>query len=434
MRQSTQVLLALGAGLLGGAAIAASHSAVGATIASSLEPVGTLWVNSLRMIVIPLVVSAIVIGVTSLPDSRAIGRIGGRAFLLASAFLLGAAAFTIIVAPLVLSGLTIDAAASAALRASAATASGEAVKTAQQLVGVSQWFTSLIPANPIKAVADGTMLPVIFFAVLASVAVASIPKERGRVLVAFAQGVYDASITLMRWVMVLAPLGVFCLTLPFAHRLGFAAAGAVLYYVSTVVALCVVVIAMLYLVAWLVGGVSPRQFARACAPSQAIAISARSSLVALPAMVEGADMLGLPLAVRTFFLPLAAAVFKTGSAVMIPVGAMFMAKLYGVELGAAQLMSITLVTWLTTFSVPGVPGGTVIVMVPVLSSAGLPLAAIGLLLGVDAIPDMVRTVTHVTGDMAAATVLARSELRATSRLAVLARQHVEYARAHERIE
>ncbi len=411
MKQGTQVLLALAAGLLGGAAISASHSAAGASFANAIEPIGTIWVNALRMIVIPLVVAAIVTGVTSLPDARSIGRIGGRAFLLASAFVLVAAAFATLAAPLVLSGLTIDAAASAALRASAATASGEAVKSAQQLIGVSQWFISLIPANPIKAAADGTMLPVIVFTILTSVAIARLPHDRARdTVIAFFQGTFDASLSVMRWVMVIAPLGVFCLTLPFAHRMGIAAAGAVLYYVSTVAALCGVVLIGLYVVAWLIGGHSPRVFARACAPAQAIAISARSSLVALPAMVEGADkVLGLPLAVRTFFLPLAAAVFKTGSAVMIPVGAMFMAKLYGIELGAADLLSIALVTYLTTFSVPGVPGGTVIVMVPVLSAAGLPLSAVGLLIGVDAIPDMVRTVTHVTGDMAAATVLARYE-------------------------
>jgi proton glutamate symport protein len=115
------------------------------------------------------------------------------------------------------------------------------------------------------------------------------------------------------------------------------------------------------------------------------------------------------LPIRSFFLPLAAATFKAGSAVMIPIGVLFMARLYGVDVSAQQLVTIALMTVVTTFSVPGVPGGTIIVMVPVLLAVDLPVAAVGLLLGVDTIPDMFRTGTHVTADMAAATILARFE-------------------------
>ncbi|MEO5569177.1 MAG: cation:dicarboxylase symporter family transporter, partial [Gemmatimonadaceae bacterium] len=164
---------------------------------------------------------------------------------------------------------------------------------------------------------------------------------------------------------------------------------------------------LLYIVAWAIGKQSPRAFARACAPAQAVAVSARASLVTLPAMLKGAESLGLPLPVRSFFLPLAAASFRAGSAIAIPVGVIFMARLYGMELGPGQLATIALMGIATTFSVPSIPGGTIIVMVPVLIAADLPVAAVGLLLGVDTIPDMFRTATHVTADMTAATILAR---------------------------
>jgi len=167
--------------------------------------------------------------------------------------------------------------------------------------------------------------------------------------------------------------------------------------------------ALLYLAAWLIGGQSPRAFARACAPAQAVAASARASMATLPAMLQGAESLGLPMSVRSFFLPLAAASFRTGSAIAIPMGVLFLARLHGVPIGGTQLATIALMGIVTTFSVPSIPGGTIIVMVPILMAADLPVSSVGLLLGVDTIPDMFRTATHVTADMSAATILSRFE-------------------------
>ena len=257
--------------------------------------------------------------------------------------------------------------------------------------------------------ADGAMLPLIVFSVLLGVAITRIDGTHRASLLKVTQGVLDASLTLVGWVLLAAPLGVFALTVPLATRLGLAAAGAVLYYVISASLMLLAFSGLLYVAAWIFGNVSPRAFARACAPAQAVAVSARASLVTLPAMLQGAEVLGVPLPVRSFFLPLAAAMLRTGSAIMIPVGVLFMARLYGVELGAGQLATIALMGIATTFSVPSIPGGTIIVMVPVLVAADLPVAAIGLLLGVDTIPDMFRTATHVTADMAAATILGRYE-------------------------
>ena len=410
MSLTTKVLIALAAGLGVGIAIASSGNAAVQAIPGYLEPIGTMWVNALRMTVVPLVVTAIVIGVTSLPDPRSIGRIGGRALLLALVILAGAATFAVVVGPIAMSFLKIDASAAAALRASAIASSGAAVESAQKIVGVSQWMVDLVPTNPIKAAADSAMLPLIVFTLLFGLAITRIAADGRAALMRVMQGIFEASLTLVHWVLLAAPIGVFALTIPLAQRLGIAAAGAVAYYVIVVSAMCTVFMALMYLAAWLIGKKSLRTFARACAPAQAVAFSARSSLVTLPAMLEGADtVLHLPLPIRSFFLPLAAATFKAGSAVMIPIGVLFMARLYGVEVSTPQLVTIALMTVVTTFSVPGVPGGTIIVIVPVLLAVDLPVAAVGLLLGVDTIPDMFRTGTHVTTDMAAATILARFE-------------------------
>lgn len=410
MSLTTRVLIALVAGMALGIAIAGSQSAFLHQLPAYLEPLGTIWVNALRMTVIPLVLPAVILGVNALPDPRTVGRIGSRSLFLALVILVAAATFAVVVGRFAMSFLTIDATAAAALRASAVTASGVAVQGAQQIGGLGEWLIALVPPNPVKAANDGAMLPLIVFTLCFGLAVTRLATEFRVVLLRVLQAVFDASLTLVRWVLLAAPLGVFALTVPLAQRLGLAAAGAVVYYVVVVAATCATFSALMYGVAWSIGRRDLRTFARACAPAQAVAFSARSSLVALPAMLEGADeVLHLPIAVRSFFLPIASATFRTGSAIMIPLGVLFMARLYGIDVHTSQLVTIALVTVLTTFSVPGVPGGTIIVIVPVLLAANLPVAAVGILLGVDTIPDMFRTATHVTADMAAATVLARYE-------------------------
>lgn len=410
MSLTTRVLLALVAGLGAGMLISSSANPAVHAIPGYLEPLGTLWVSGLRMTVLPLVISSIVIGVNSLPDGRSIGRIGVRALALALLILAIAAAYGAILGRFALSFLTIDLSASASLRASAAAATGTAVQGAQKIAGIGQWLVDLVPTNPVKAMADGAMLPVIVFTIVFGLAITRIAADGRGVLLRAMHGVYDASLLVMHWIMLLAPVGVFALTIPLAQRLGLAAAGVVLFYVAVVLALCIVFILVLYLAAWLIGGKPLRTFVRACVPAQAVALSARSSLVTLPAMLEAADtVLHLPLAVRSFYLPLAAATFKCGSAVMIPIGVLFVARLYGVDVSTTQLITIALMTVVTTFSVPSVPGGTIIVIVPVLLAADIPVAAVGLLLGVDTIPDMIRTATHTTAQMASATILARFE-------------------------
>ena len=410
MSLTTKVLIGLVAGLAVGIAISTSSNATLHAIPGSIEPVGPIWVNALRMIVIPLVVSAILTGITSLPDPRSVGRIGVRALALALAILMSGATLSVVVGPMVMSGLTIEPAAAEAMRASAARASGDALQNAQKIVGFSQWLVDLVPTNPIKAAADGAMLPLIIFTVLLGLAISRLDAIGRENLMHVVRAVLEASLTLMRWVLVAAPVGVFALTVPLATRLGISAVGAVVYYVAAVSAMLIAFMALMYLVAWLIGRQHLRAFARSVAPAQAVAISSRSSLVTLPALLEGSDtVLHLPLPIRSFFFPIAVAIFKAGSAVMIPIGVLFMARLYGVTLSAEQLVTIALMTVVTTFSVPGVPGGTIIVMVPILLAANLPVAAVGILLGVDTIPDMLRTATHATADMAAATVLARYE-------------------------
>ncbi len=252
------------------------------------------------------------------------------------------------------------------------------------------------------------MLPVILFSVLFGLALARVGSERRDAVLRVTQGVADAMQRLVAWILELAPIGVFALAVPLASKLGLAAAGAVVAYIALVVTLTVlVVVFVMYPVGIIAGSLSPAAFSSICAPAQAVAFASRSSLAALPAMIESAERAKMPPVVSRFILPLAASVFRLGGAVAIPVGVLFLARLYAVTLTPTQLVSVVFTSVLTTFAVPGVPGGSIIAMVPVLTAVNLPIDGIGILLAVDAIPDMFRTTGNVTGSMTLAAVMRR---------------------------
>jgi proton glutamate symport protein len=408
---TTKVLIALVAGLAVGIGISLLDIAALTALVPVIEPLGTLWINAIRMTVIPLVVGSIIVGVTAAPDPRTIGRVGGRALLLFVVLLLGGAIFAALVSPPLFALLPIDPAAADALRASASQAAGAAGANAQKLTKFSQWVTDLVPTNPVKAAADGALLPLIIFSVALGLAIGRIAPEGREVLRRFFTGIADTALTMVRWVLAWAPVGVFALSVPLAARLGLSAAGALLGYIVVTSAVCVVFgLVVLYPMAALAGRTSMPTFARAIFPAQAVAFSARSSLASLPAMMDMArTRLALPEHVAAFFLPLAASTFRIGGALGITTGILFIARLYGIELGPSQLATVVLTVVLTTFSIPGIPAGSIVAMVPAMMAAGVPVEGMGVLLAVDTVPDMFRTTANVTGDMASAVVIARGE-------------------------
>ena len=409
MSLALKVLLSLVAGLALGLGIASSGSPAVAHLVPLIEPVGTLWVAAIRMTIIPLVVSSLIVGVGGAADARHIGRLGARALLLFVVLLGAATAIALVAGPPVLATIHIAPEDAAKLMAGAAQSSGAAVESAKSLPGVAQWIVDLVPSNPVKAAVDGAILPLIVFALLFGAALSRVAPERRAVLLRVVGGVQDATIVLVRWVIALAPVGVFALAVAVASKLGFSAAGALATYIALVSGLSVAFCAfVLYPAAVIFGGVSLKTFARAALPAQAVAFSSRSSLACLPAMLEPVrERLDMPVAFSSFVFPLAVTLFRCGAAIAQVIGALFVAKLYGVTIGPGQFAAIGLTTIITTFSVPGIPGGSIIMMVPVLLAAGVPAEGVGLLLGVDTIPDMFRTTANVTGDVAAAVILAR---------------------------
>lgn len=394
-----------------GIAISIAQSPTLSALVPIVEPLGTLWINAIRMTVVPLVMGSIIVGVTSAPDARTIGRIGTRALVFFLVLLVAAGVFAAVVTPPLMALIPLDPAAVAALRESGATATSAASESVKRIPTFAQWLTDLVPVNPVKAAADGAMLPLIVFSVFFGLAITRLTPDGRDLMSRFFRGIADAALTLVRWVLAAAPIGVFALAVPLAAKLGVAAAGALIgYIVATAIVLVAFAVIVLYPLAVVGGRMRLGDFARATFPAQAVAFSSRSSLAALPAMMESArSRLALPEGITNFFLPLAASTFRVGGALGITTGVLFIARLYGVELAPAQMATIVLTVVLTTFSVPGIPAGSIIVMVPVLLAAGLPVEGMGILLGVDTIPDMFRTTANVTGDMVASAVLGRGE-------------------------
>jgi proton glutamate symport protein len=400
---TTRVLIALVAGFVIGLALTGVASSVAGPVLAVATPVGTIFVNLIRMTVIPLVVSMLIANVGAMASSASLGRTGVRAAVIAVVLLAIAAVATVLIATPILARLHIDQSAAMALRSPNA-AAGSTATTGTP--GLAQWFVDLVPQNVFKAAADGTMLTVIVFAVLFALALSGIEATNRSAVLRVAKGVAEAMERLVSGILQLAPLGVFALAVPLASKLGLSAASAVLAYIALVVALTIAAAALLlYPLGIVLGGMAPSAFIAFCAPAQAVAFASRSSLAALPAMVESAQQARMPPVISGFILPLAASIFRVGGAVAMPVGVLFLARLYGISLTAPQLASVAFTSVLSSFTVPGIPGGSIIAMVPVLAAVNLPIDGIGILLAVDTIPDMFRTTGNATGMLALAAAL-----------------------------
>jgi Na+/H+-dicarboxylate symporter len=394
-------MVGLALGLITGGLIAWSGSRAGQAFEAFVTPIGTIWVNALRMTVVPLVASLLIATLASGRGAHSFGRLGRRAIVVFFVFLISIATIGIVTVPPVFSLLTVDPAAAASLRASAAE------PTLAQTPGFAQWIAGLVPANVVKAAADGAMLPIIVFASLLGLGLARANEMSSR-LVAILRAVSDAMIQIVRWVLLFAPVGAFALAVPLAMHLGNQAAGAIAFYVAAMVGFHAAIVAIMYLVVPLVTGTPIARFARAMLPAQIVVVSTRSSLAALPAMLEGAQReLEISPDVAGFAIPLGVALLRANIAMAWIIQAIFLGKLYGVTMSAGAILAVAAGSIALSFAVPGIPSGGFLIAAPYLPSLGLPIQAIGILIALDAIPDIFKTLLNVTAHVSTALVLAR---------------------------
>lgn len=410
MKESTRVLVALAAAIGGGALIAASGSRPLVNAADAIAPLGTMWVSAIRMTVIPLVVSLLITGVASATDVGAIGRLGGRTLVVFVLLLAVVAAIVIPLAPTLFALLPLPSTDGArpTLPTGAADAASQLSAAQSQTFGA--WLTSLIPSNPIAAAANGAMVPLIVFTLILAIAIAKSPESTRVPLVNGARALGDAMLLVVRWVVLAAPIGVFALVLPIAVHLGGSVAGAIGVYILAYSAASVAVVLLIYPIVALFGGVAIGRFARAALPAQLIAFSSSSSVASLPALIESGERgLELPPRITGFVLPLAVSTFKLAAPVSWTIGALFVGWFYGIPLHARELATVAFAATFLAFAAPGVPRGAFIMLTPLFLAIGLPAEGIGILIAVDALPDTFATVLNVTGDLAAAALVAKGD-------------------------
>ncbi len=405
MSPTARVLTGLAAGAVIGLLLAGWNEDVALQVANAVHPIGKLWLNALQMTVVPLVLALVVVGVNTATDAAASGRIARRAIVVFIVILTGGALFAALAAPLVFSLFPHNPALVAALDHASVPAAAQ--------VGAVDWVDTLVaivPSNAIMAAAQSAMLPLVVFALFLGFALTRIAPARRAMLVEFFQAIADAMIVIVRWVLWVAPLGVFALILSVCARSGLGMLSALGVYVLTECLLYLAVTAMMLPVALVFGGEKLRRFVPALVPAQAVAISTQSSLASLPAMLESADRrLGYPKQVAALVLPMAVSLFRLTSPVQYLTSAAFIAWAYGVDLSTAQLLAGALLAVVVSLGSVGLPGQVTFVAtnLPVAQAMGLPLSPLGLMLAVDTVPDALATLGNVTADLTATSVVAR---------------------------
>lgn len=412
MRTHRWTAVGLAAGIVLGLIAAASHSGPLLILARAVRPVGALFLNLLSMVVIPLVVAALFTGVASLGDMRHVSRLGvqGLAFFWASTLIAIAIGFAL--AALLLPMAPMTAGQQATLRALAVGDSGLAQRAAGALPSGAAFLVDLVPRNPVRAAVDGALLPLVVFTTVAGLATAALPAAKRTVLVELADAATQALIRIVYWVLLLAPLGIFALVYGAVAQFGWSLVRAMGMFVVAVVAGLAAFAALVYLPALLAARQDPSRFLRAGLPSLAMAFSTTSSLTALPLMLQASEEdLRVPRAVAGFVLPLGASLNRAGSALFQAVACLFIAGLFGVPLRPPQYVQAGVAVFLASLTVAPVPSSSVVSLAPAFAQTGLPLAGLGLLIGLDRIPDMFRTMTNVAGDLVAAVWVAAREGR-----------------------
>ena len=376
-----------------------SEAAAFAHLERVVKPLGAIWLAALQFVLLPLIAAQLLSAITGAPDGARIGRVGVQTMTLIVAMLVIIGIFTAIVTPPLLRFYKVEPGMVAALE-KATVVTPEAKRDEG-----SAW-----PNNLFEAARRGEILPVLLFTVLFGAAVRRLSDARRLPLTRIFQGLAEAMLTVVRWILLGSPVGVFGLTYVAALHAGGDAAGMMTAFIALVCVLLALCIVLLYPITAIAGRTSMRTFARAVVPAQLVAASTLSSIAALPALVQGGiDHMRLRERETGFVLPLCISVFKLNRPVSAGAKLLFLAHVYGIHISPVTFGVFLVTVILLSFGAVGVPqGGVAFSTLPAYMAAGIPIEGIVVLEATSMAPDMLKTLLNVTGDMSVATILSRA--------------------------
>ncbi len=371
-----------------------------AAIAALAGELGSLWLKLLQLTILPLVIGLVVTGISQTLAAAGGGRLARRAVLMFVAVLLASGTMAAAVVPLLLGLFPIPAGAVAAL-------SGGGAADPGKVPGFAEILEAMVPSNIFAAAANGAMLPVVIFAALFALAATQIAEHPRKLLVTFFEGLAMTMMVIVGWVLMLAPVGVLGLAISLGAKTGADAIGGLAHYITIVSAAGLVVLLGSVAIALTVGRRQPGPFVKAMLPVYAVAISTQSSLASLPAMLGASRRLGVREATADFVLPLAVAIFRGTSPAMNMGVAIYAAYLTGTPLTVWALGAGVLVAFLVSLSSVSLPGtlSFVVSVGPIAMAMGVPIEPLALLVAVEMLPDIMRTLGNVTADVAVTTAV-----------------------------
>ena len=384
-------------GLIVGLIAAATGNELLLTIANGSAPFGKLFMNAIQMVVIPLIVTVIFTSIASLGDPRKLGHIGGLTITyywltLIPAIAIGMATMKI--------GLRY---------VSEVQMPQVEATTIPELQSIVDFLVSLVPANPFAAASSGAILPLIVFTALVAAATGTLAKERRERLVSLAEDTSEALIKLVWWILYTAPIGVFGLVAPVTAQLGWdliqsLAIFIVCVFVGLIIFLSVVTLPMI----WFAGGITPGKYLRGTLGAVSVAASTTSTAAAIPvSLEESIKNLQVSPTVADLLIPLGASMHRPGSALFQGASIVFLAYLFDVDIPAAAIGAAMLATFLVSLTVAPVPSSSVVTMAPALDAVGVPVSGLAIVLGIDRIPDMMRTAVNVLAQISTAVLVGK---------------------------
>jgi Na+/H+-dicarboxylate symporter len=411
-----QILIAIGlAGLAGWAVNSAIAGGVedprflGISIIGFFDYIGSLFLNGLKMIIVPLIFSSIVIGVAGIGSGGNLGALGGRTLLFYVITTLAATCLGLLLINLISPGYVNGEPAGDMLALNARGADIAAIAEGRGPGDVAKVFHSMVPPNIVQAAAEGQMLGIIFFAILFGYFMTHLTHDLAEPLFKFWDGVFHVMMRMTEWIMKFAPIGVFGLVAKVVAEAGFSAVRPLaVFAITVIVALLLHILIIMPLFLRFVGKVKPYHMFPAMAPAMLTAFSTSSSSATLPITMDCVEEnLGVSNKISSFVLPLGATVNMNGTALYECAAAMFLAQAYGLELTLGVQFSIVFIALLTSVGVAGVPSASLVAIAIILGAVGLPVEAIGVLLVFDRILDMARTSVNIFGDSCCAVIVAR---------------------------